>query len=267
MASLPAQAQVGLQVRSGTVWGASTEVTVSQPASFRWRWDGAAMPSRVVWQIATEAPTSTATTRARDAVAREGALGVPRSSGTYQPFSITPDAKLPNQFYVRVQVEVDRKSVYSRWVGVRVLTRADTVAVDLRCSVEAFERVPNSSERKRIADGGTAVYENVDGQLQFVLYLHNSGVREISAEFEAELEGGTSHWYFGNDEGFGPLAKTVSLSPQEAERTAEFYMGMDDSPDDGTVLEFFAEIDPNNRIAETNETNNGCRIELTAVQP
>jgi hypothetical protein len=122
-----AAAQVGLQVRSGNLWGAAVEMGALAPVNLRWKWDGVGTPTKVLWQLSTSTSTST-TTRDSDPIAREGALRVPSSGGVYQLFTVTPATGTRLPFYIRVRVENAGKALYSRWITVNAATRAAPVA-------------------------------------------------------------------------------------------------------------------------------------------
>lgn len=122
-----ANAQVGLQVRSGNLWGATVSMAALEPVNLRWKWDGVGTPTRVVWQLAPTTSTSTTTSRDNDPIAQEGSLRVPSSGGVYQVFSVTPSAGTRLPFYIRVRVENAGKAVYSRWITVNAATRAAPV--------------------------------------------------------------------------------------------------------------------------------------------
>jgi hypothetical protein len=138
------QAQVAIQVKSGTTWTASLELRSVGPITFRWRWDGADTPTGVAWQLATATPTSTATNRSADVVASDTPMRLPASSGVkggYEEFTVTPASSWPAKFYVRMRVTTGRSTVYSRWVPITVVQRAalDVVLVNPTCTVEAFK--------------------------------------------------------------------------------------------------------------------------------
>ena len=44
-------AQVGLQVRSGKLWGAVVDMGTLAPVTLRWKWDGVGMPTKVRWAL------------------------------------------------------------------------------------------------------------------------------------------------------------------------------------------------------------------------
>ena len=86
MHATAAHAQVGLQVRSGNLWGAVVEMGALGPVNLRWKWDGVGTPSRVGWQLASTTSPSTTTSRDNDPIAQEGPLRVPASGGSVQAF-------------------------------------------------------------------------------------------------------------------------------------------------------------------------------------
>ena len=128
MHATAAHAQVGLQVRSGNLWGAGVEMGALGPVTLRWKWDGVGTPTRVEWQLASTTSPSTTTSRDSDPIAQEGPLRVPASGGVYQLFTVTPQTGTRLPFYIRVRVENAGKAVYSRWITVRAATRAAPVA-------------------------------------------------------------------------------------------------------------------------------------------
>lgn len=133
-----AEAQVAIQVKSGTTWTSNLELKALAPITFRWRWDGAETPTSVAWQLATVTPTSTATTRASDNIASETALKLPAKAGAYEEFTVTPSTGWPSKFYIRVRVNVGRKSVYSRWSTVSVVSRAAFVT-NPTCAIKGWK--------------------------------------------------------------------------------------------------------------------------------
>ena len=135
-------AQVAIQVKSGTTWTSSLELSVRAPITFRWRWDGAESPTGVAWQVATVAPTSTATSRTQDVIAGETAMKLPATAVTkgapaYEEFTVNPAAGWPATFYIRVRVNAGRTSAHSRWIPVSTPERAPD-AVNLNCAVEGW---------------------------------------------------------------------------------------------------------------------------------
>jgi hypothetical protein len=117
MQATAANAQVGLQVRNGALWGSVVDLSAAGPVSLRWKWDGVGTPSRAVWQIST----STTTTTSRDGNP-EGVLSIPTTTGVYQPFSVTVPSRMRLPVYIRVRVDNAGKSAYSRWITVRPVT-------------------------------------------------------------------------------------------------------------------------------------------------
>ena len=49
-------------------------------------------------------------------------MRLPAKAGVYDEFTVTPASTWPAKFYVRVRVNVAKKSVYSRWVSVSVVS-------------------------------------------------------------------------------------------------------------------------------------------------
>ena len=140
-----ADAQVAIQVRNGKLWVSSLEVKNLDLLTFRWRWDGAQTPTAVAWQVATQTPTSTATTRASDAIASETPMRLTATHGVYQEFTVTPARSWPSKFYIRMRVHLGKTSVYSRWITIGVSQR-DDVATNPTCTIKAYKvsTVPTS---------------------------------------------------------------------------------------------------------------------------
>jgi hypothetical protein len=133
-----ADAQVAIQVKSGTTWTANITISSVGPITFRWRWDGTESLTGVGWQLATVTPTSTATTRSTDVVAGDTPMRLPAVKGGYQEFTVTPQRNWPAKFYIRVRATAGRKVAYSRWVTVTTVTRTE-VAGNPTCTFEAWK--------------------------------------------------------------------------------------------------------------------------------
>ena len=190
-------AQVAIQVKSGTTWTSNLEVSVRGPITFRWRWDGAESPTGVAWQVATVAPTSTATSRTQDVIAGETGLRVPAAGGTkgaYEEFTVNPAATWPATFYVRVRVNTGRTSSYSRWIPVSTAERAPVAAASLNCAVEGWLQDVAAfwvwSRPKLVAPGGTVSVTPFDNVWVNVLVRNTSrNVASYKRRIRIEHEG------------------------------------------------------------------------------
>ena len=183
-------AQVAIQVKNPSLsatWSSDVQVSSLVPLTFRWRWDGAETPTSVAWQLATVTPTSTATTRATDVIASETGMRLPAKAGVYEQFTVTPASTWPSKFYVRVRVNIGRKSVYSRWTIVSVVPERTSFVANPTCSIQgevsrsvevAGSPGVFSSESKSFAAGGT--YELPWRRLRLLVTIKNSSRYDVT---------------------------------------------------------------------------------------
>ena len=141
-------AQVAIQVKNPSLsasWSSQVQLSSLVPLTFRWRWDGAETPKAVAWQVATVTPASmagTLATRSGDLIASETGMRLAAQTvkgGTYEEFTVNPEKSWPAKFYIRVRVNTERTSVFSRWVTVSVVQR-EAVVVNPSCTIQAFKR-------------------------------------------------------------------------------------------------------------------------------
>ena len=124
-------AQVGLQVQSGTLWGAVVDIGTLGPVTLRWKWDGVGMPTKVRWALTTQTPGALLQGAA---FPQEGPLNLPAKGGAYEEFTVTPQPSVRLPFYIRVDAyvavkgEAAERIVSSRWITVRQMARAAPVA-------------------------------------------------------------------------------------------------------------------------------------------